>query len=129
MITVTDILNDVAAKNPNDVPKEQQMGWIAELERLLCDEVLLTHELNSEEAAKAAEIQSRGYVSSDYTPLVQPPYHGVYVHYVNAQIALLNLDNDMYENEQQLYNNALLTYKNYFNRNHRARIGGQRWRI
>ena len=43
------------------------------------------------------------------------------------QIALVNTDTDQYENEQTLYNNALLTYKNWFNRTHRARIAGPKF--
>ena len=109
--------------------QEHKWGWITTVEKQLLDECLCTHELSEEELKKAASVYAMEDVSSEYTPIAQPPYHDVYIHYVNAQIALLNMDNDAYANEQTLYNNALLTFKNYFNRSHRARIGGAKFRF
>ena len=81
------------------------------------------------EAEKAAQIAGMETLEAGYEPLAQPPYQDVYIHYVAAEIAAINADTDAYTNESTLYNNALLTYKNYFNRTHRSLDGGQRWRF
>ena len=126
-VKVKDILADVDLKNPNDVPVETKYGWLTVVEKQLLDECMLTHELSEDELQKAASMYAMEQVGDEYVLLAQPPYHDLYVQWVNAQIALVNLDNDAYANYQTLFNNALLTFKNYFNRTHRARIGGPKF--
>lgn len=127
---VTQILQEVDMKYPNDVENAHKWEWITQLEKMLLHESLMTHELSEEEQQRATEIDKMQNVASDYQPLAQPPYQDIYIHYLGMQISLVNTDTDQYENEQTLYNNALLAYKNWFNRTHRARIsGGERWRF
>lgn len=126
---VMQILAEVDMKYPNDVDMAHKWTWITMLEKLFLNECLLTHEISEEEQKKAEEIHALKDVDRDYRPLAQPPYYEVYVHFVSMQIALINTDNEQYENEQTLYNNALLTYKKWFNRTHRARGSKQKWRF
>ena len=126
---VRELLNAVDMKYPNDVEQAHKWEWITTLDKLLRDESLLTHHLSVWEEKKSEEIQQMTVARSDYEPLVQPPYQEVYVHYIAMQMALINLDNDAYANESALYNNALLTWKNMFNRTHRSRYDGDRWRF
>lgn len=126
---VRDILAEVDLKYPNDVDTAHKWGWITQMDKLLLDEVLKTHELKVCEEKKAAEIESMTTARSDYEPLAQPPYQDVYIHYLAMQMAMINADTDAYNNESALYNNALLTYKNMFNRTHRTKETGKRWRV
>ena len=128
-MTVREILAEVDRKHPNNVDTYYKWGRITQMEKLLLDECLMTHQISEDEQKKAQEIAALATLEEDYEPLAQPPYHDLYVHYVAAQIAAINADTDMYANESALYNNALLTYKNYFNRTHRSMDGGQRWRF
>lgn len=128
-MTVKDLLADIDLKNPNDVQPSVKRGWLFTQEKLLLDEVLRTHVLTSEEAETAEALADLESLEDDYEPLAQPPYQDLYIHYVNAQIALANVDTVAYENAQALYNNALLTYKNWFNRTHRTLNGIRRWRV
>lgn len=128
-MTVKDLLADIDLKNPNDVQESVKRGWLLTQEKLLLDEVLHTHVITAEEAEKAEDIADLGSMDDDYEPLVQPPYQDLYIHYVNAQIALANVDTVAYENAQALYNNALLTYKNWFNRTHRTGNTVRGWRV
>lgn len=128
-MNVMQILAEVDMKYPNDVELAHKWGWITTLEKQLLDECLMTHEISEAEQQKAAEIFAMKDLDRDYEPLAQPPYYEVYVHFVGMQIALVNTDTDQYENEQTLYNNALLTYKNWFNRTHRARGSKLKWRF
>lgn len=128
-MTVRDILNDVDLKYPNDAEEAPKRQWLLTIEKQLLDECLLTHVLTDAEQERAEEMAEMTDAAADYEPLAQPPYQDLYLHYVAAQIALVNVDTEQYENEQQLYNSALLTYKNWFNRTHRTLIRDNRWRI
>ncbi len=123
------ILAEVDLKYPNDVDPSHKWSWILTLEKQLLDECLLTHEISDAELEKAEEIHALKDMPRDYEPLAQPPYYEVYVHFLGMQIALVNTDTDQYENEQALYNNALLAYKKWFNRNHRAKGNKLKWRF
>ena len=128
-MNVMEILAEVDMKYPNDVELAHKWSWITTLEKLLLDECLRTHEISEAELKKAEEIAALKDVDRDYEPLAQPPYYEVYVHFLGMQIALVNTDTDEYANEQTLYNNALLTYKKWINRTHRARGNRDKWRF
>ena len=128
-MTAGDILAQIDRQYPNNVDSRDKWDLIKQMEKLLLDECLATHELSVWEENKAAEIAALDPMQADYIPLAQPPYHDLYIHYAAAQIAGLNADTDAYQNESALYNNALLTYKNMFNRTHRTKDSGQRWRF
>ena len=128
-MTAGDMLAQIDRQYPNNVDSRDKWDLIKQMEKLLLDECLQTHELSVWEENKAAEIAALDPMQADYIPLAQPPYHDLYIHYAAAQIAGLNADTDAYGNESTLYNNALLTYKNMFNRTHRMKETGQRWRI
>lgn len=128
-MNVMEILAEVDMKYPNDVELAHKWSWITTLEKLLLDECLRTHEISVAEQKKGEEISALKDVDRDYEPLAQPPYYEVYVHFLAMQIALVNTDTDEYANEQTLYNNALLTYKKWFNRTHRSRGNRDKWRF
>lgn len=128
-MTIRDLLEDVDRLYPNQADPEYKWARITQIEKMLRDECLLTHQISEAEAQKAAEIASHDTLPADYEPIAQPPYHDLYIHYAAAQIAAINADSDGYANQSTLFNNALLTYKNYFNRTHRSLDGGQRWRF
>ncbi len=127
--TARELLYDIDRKNPNDVQESIKRKWLLDLEKLMLHEVLETHVLSPEEERKAREIAAMEDMTDDYAVLAQPPYQEAYIQYVNAQIALLNVDTTAYENAQALYNNALLTYKNRFNRTHRTGNTVRGWRF
>lgn len=125
-MTLTEMLGQIDKLNPNDMDAEQKRAWILQLEKQICDETLDTHELGAEEAEKRAYIGAAEGLADDYELLVPTQYAEVYRRYVDAQIAMAACDTDAYENAYTLHNNALLTYKNYFNRTHRPLKTG-RW--
>lgn len=128
-MTAGEIIAQVDELNPNDVTEARKLAWMLYLEKQLLDEVLMTHVLTDAEQQRADDIAALEEVDTDYVMLVQPPYSDLYRHYLDMQICLANVDNESYENAQTLYNNALLTYKNWFNRTHRAKVAGERWRF
>lgn len=129
MYTVRDLLTENNIRNPNDVPQELKWGWITQIEKLLVDDCFATHQLNAEETQAAEKVKNSEHVGLDDALLAQPPYNEMYNHYLDAQIAILNGDTEAFNISTQMYNNALLTYHNYFNRTHRGKSKGEKWRF
>lgn len=129
MYTLRDLLTENNLRNPNDVPQEMKWGWVTQLEKLICDDLYDTHQLTNEEWADAQRVNTQEHTGLDDKLLAQPPYNDVYLHYLDAQIAILNGDTEAYQISTQMYNNALLTYQNWFNRTHRAKLAVERWRF
>lgn len=115
---IEDMISRIDRLNPNDIDDSEKREWIANLELMLLHEVLQTHVLNGDEQRKADSMTEEGIKADGYELLVKPPYDDIYRHYVDVQIAELNVDTEAYNNKVPMYNNALLTYKNWFNRTH-----------
>lgn len=124
-MTVAQLLSQIDQLNPNDMSNAQKTAWILTLEKQLADEVLDTHQLSAQEEAQRQRIHALQSLSAEDVLLAPDQYAEVYRRYVDAQIAMVACDTDAYENAQALHNNALLTYKNYFNRTHRGKAGGR----
>lgn len=52
--------------------------------------------------------------------LVRDPYTDVYLWYLFSRINLRNKELDEYNNSMTMFNNAMLTFQDYWNRTHRA---------
>ena len=124
-MTVAQLLSQIDQLNPNDMGNAQKTAWILTLEKQLADEVLDTHQLSAQEEAQRQRIHALQSLSAEDVLLAPDQYAEVYRRYVDAQIAMAACDTVAYENAQALHNNALLTYKNYFNRTHRGKAGGR----
>lgn len=124
-MTIEECIAKIDRLYPNDIEADEKREWIMALELMLRDEVMDTHYLNPEECEKQMKMTKAEISKEGYELLVQAPYDNVYIHWVNSQIAVLNVDNESYNNEAQRYNSALLTYKNYFNRTHTPRAAAK----
>ena len=67
---------------------------------------------------------------ADAAPLLAPaPYDGLYRHYVEAQIHYANGEMGRYNNACAAWNNALLTYRDFWCRSHMPRQGVKALRL
>jgi len=53
--------------------------------------------------------------------LIPEPYDDVYMYYIDQRVAYNNNDIRRYNTASQLFNNAYITYQQWYNRTHRAR--------
>ena len=67
---------------------------------------------------------------ADAAPLLAPaPYDGLYRHYVEAQIHYANGELERYNNAMALWNNGLMTLRDYWCREHLPRRQVQALRL
>lgn len=113
-VTVGQVLAEVDELLPNSYPQEQKRSWLRQAEGYVAEEVLRVHE-GGEEVALPGRL-------TDETLLLAPePYHGLYRHYVEAQIHYANAETERCSNAMSLWNNGLMTLRDYWCRTHRPR--------
>lgn len=115
---VADVLQQYNTDRPNQVEDERKLQWLRTLDAQVLREVIHTHEgtKNGEEEDVDDLLHNFGM---DTVLLIPEPYGDVYTHYLDEQIALMNNDIDRYNTSSTLYNNAYLTYQQWYNRTHR----------
>ena len=94
----------------NSAPDEMKIRWLSELDGIIYNDVILTH-----------EVEANGF--SEYTDTTQEliakaPYDVLYVYWLMAQIDLKASELNKYNNSLALFNVALRDYKAWFNRNY-----------
>lgn len=106
--TAIERANDMRAGN--SAPDEMKIRWLSELDGIIYNDVILTH-----------EVEANGF--SEYTDTTQEliakaPYDVLYVYWLMAQIDLKASELNKYNNSLALFNVALRDYKAWFNRNY-----------
>lgn len=99
----------------NSSTDEMKIRWLSELDGMIYNDVILKHKGNE------------GYPKPNYTVdsapidnlIAEEPYDVLYVYYLMAKIDLAASEINKYNASVQLYNSALLNYKNHYRRNHR----------
>jgi hypothetical protein len=98
--------NDMRAGN--SAPEEMKIRWLSELDGVIYNDVILTH-----------EVEAKGF--ADYTDvtevlIAEKPYDVLYVYWLMAQIDLKASELNKYNNSLALFNGAMRDYKAWFNR-------------
>ena len=113
--TAGQVLSQVDALLPNQYTLEEKRRWLQQAEGFVCEEIL--HE-------------TLGETFSDETELrVPPPYDELYRFYLEAQIHYANGRMERYNNACAAWNNALLTYRDFWCRSHMPRQGVKALRL
>ena len=113
--TAGQVLSQVDALLPNQYTLEEKRRWLQQAEGFVCEEIL--HE-------------TLGETFSDETELrVPPPYDELYRFYLEAQIHYANGEMERYNNACAAWNNALLTYRDFWCRSHMPRQGVKALRL
>lgn len=124
---VTEIISKVDTLRENGIDDTTKREWLSDLELLLINEVVLTHELpdwvaEHETYQKYKETSGRECLFDDYSDgilLVPAPYgNEIYYWWLVSKIDLIEGNTERYATDMQLYNNACLTYKDWYNRNY-----------
>lgn len=111
-MTIGEVLRKVDMIKPNRFTKEQKIDWINEIERQLWFDVVSTHENPKGIRLREYDVNS----DPDIVLIAPPPYDEVYQLYVQCQIDLGNMEIAKYNNDRVLFNNALMTFRDYWNR-------------
>ena len=106
-LTATDVLRQVDDLLPNQYAGEDKLRWLAQAEGFVVQEVL-----------RPCGADGDTELSGEHVMLVPPPYDELYRHYVESQIHYANGEMDRYNNAAAAWNGALLTYRDWYFRNH-----------
>jgi hypothetical protein len=95
----------------NSAPEEMKIRWLSELDGVIYNDVILTHEVKVEPYT--------GYQDDVTKKLIaEEPYDVLYVYWLMAQIDLKASELNKYNNSLALFKDALKDYKAWFNRTH-----------
>lgn len=147
-MTVAELIQRYNTERQNALSDTTKMQWLRKCERMVINDVILTHELpgvNLEDADNiehpiVGTIPTQAYVEDDVlhfnnsgiidnddefgmeTGLIIPePYDDVYMYYIDQRIAYNNNDMRRYNTASQLFNNAYITFQQWYNRHHAVR--------
>ena len=113
-MTIQEAIDRVDMIKPNQFTFEQKLRWLSELDGLIYKELIMTHE----HAADPELVEHDASTPAETELLVPFPYTDIYLHYLSSQIDLGNAEIGKYNNNKQLFNNAYLTYSDYYTRTH-----------
>lgn len=131
MATVASIISQYNTERPNKVADETKLTWLRKCEQMIINEVLIQHKHDLEDENKLTlsvsgttlHVGSPGSFEEhinnwdmDTEMYVPEPYDDLYLHYLDQRIALANNDAKRYNMASTQYNNALLSFQQYFNR-------------
>lgn len=119
-----EILNRIDSLKQNQLEDAVKRSWLSDMEEQIVNEVVKTHEmpervLGNELVQRYLETGERMYdenTDPDTELIAPPPYDDLYFWWLAAKVDLINLDNKQYKNDYQMYNNAYLTFQDYWNR-------------
>lgn len=145
-MNVTELISLYDEQRPNKISEGLKKRWIEDLERQLMYETVSNH---SGDPRFTPETKDRNPHHEGATPrlnpddhfkgwddttelIAQPPYHYVYIYWLDLQNAVNQNDTKRYNMSMSLYNNALQTFQKYYNRTYRplykhSRILKHRW--
>ncbi len=131
MAKVSEIIEQYNTEHPGSVSDDLKVAWLKKCEQMIINEILISHEHDLESESRmelhvtgsTLHIKIGGSFEShidsfglDTELLVPEPYDDLYLHYLDQRIAFNNNDKARYNMAAAQYNNALLTYQQYFNR-------------
>ena len=125
-MTIGKVIEIIDRLKPNRFKREDKVRWISELDALIWQELITTHDHACEGVTGEAGCVFPGYPedASDNTELlVQFPNDSLYLRYLESQIDLHNQEITKYNNSRQLFNSAYLTYTDWYNRTHMPKQG------
>lgn len=113
-MTVAQAIEQVDKIKPNRFTEDDKIRWLSEIDGLIVRELIDTHD------DSPLEEEFEGYTKADRnTELIAPyPYDTLYGWYLKSQIDMGNMEIDKYNNSKTMFNNAYLTYTDYYNRTH-----------
>lgn len=130
-MTVAGIIEQYNNERPNQVDDSTKLNWLKKLEKMIINEVIISHEHDLEDNSKLTltvsgstlHITNAGSLTHhidsfdmDSDLLVPEPYDDLYIYFLDQRIALQNNDKTRFNTATTMYNNALLQYQQYFNR-------------
>ena len=113
-MTLQEAISKFDLLHRNTIPNELKVDWISQLDSIIYNEIILTHE--GSENIKFSPYTSK--TPADTPLLVPEPYSEVYVKYLASQKDLYLSDIARYNNNIMLYSAAYRDFENHYNSKH-----------
>lgn len=120
-MTVNEIIARFDEDRNNTERFENKLFWVKELETMVLFDVILTHK-NTVDSPETY-FDEWGATSDLLIPI---PYTDVYIHYMDMKMQLKLNQLKKYNNASTLFNNAFITYQQWYNRNNTP-LGKKGW--
>ena len=102
-MTIEKALDLADQLKPNMMSRQVKIGFLNEIDQLIWNELVMTHEHTEEEETKP----EYDIDTDEGTELIVPtPYDMLYVYWLMARIDHLNQEIDKYNNDRALFDNA-----------------------
>lgn len=115
-MTIQAAIDRIDEMKPNVFTDEQKIAWLSEVDAYVFKEILLTHEGMPQGLTFVGYDQD---TELDTVLLAPEPYHGIYEHYLAAQMDNKNREMGEYAKSMAAFNAAWQTYADYYNRTHK----------
>ena len=117
-MTIQEALARCDGQKPNAYSEAEKIRWLSDLDGLVLQEIIRTHENKDGIGAEYAGYDPEEAGIQSQTLLIPEPYSDVYIKYLFAQIDFANAEFARYNNSAMLYNTAYQAYANFYNRTH-----------
>ena len=122
-MTIAEAISLVDKLKPNHYTEIMKKNWLSKLDGLVFKEVFQTHEENPIELFEGYE-----NAGMETELLIPYPYdEDIYNYFLQASIDKENGETGKYNQSITLYNNAFLTFQNWYNRTHQPISSGTRF--
>ena len=112
-MTLQEALDTVDEMKPNMMMRDLKIKYLSEIEQLIHDEIVMTHEHTAEEAAKPAYTEN----TDPGTVLIVPdPYSTVYIYWLMSKIDIQNQEDLRYNIDRTHFENAYNTMSDWWTR-------------
>ena len=113
-MTIQQMVTKVDELRPNQYTNERMVGWIYQLELLIWEALVKTHE---RPAGLREELTPYDEEHMTQELLVPDVWAGVYEWWLYAQMDLANMELEKYNNDMMMYNAAWRELEAWWNRN------------
>lgn len=113
------LIEQYNTERPNNIADDVKLGWIKKVEGMIIREILETHEVSDLYPEEGLEEHLASF-GMDSELIAKEPYDDVYMFYMDMRNAYNVNDNRNYNGASTMYNNAMLTFQQYVNRNYEA---------
>lgn len=116
-MTIQEAIDRIDTLKPNKYPNRQKVAWLSDLDGMVYREIFQLHEDSPVDVFEGYNQDTE----MDVELLVQAPYVDIYQHYMATQMDIANMESNKYAQDMQLFNNAWITFGDYWTRNHMPR--------
>lgn len=115
-MTIRQAIDKTDQLKPNQVSDAEKVAWLDALDRMVWDDVVMTHE-----RPDGAPESFDGYNCTTDTEtelLITEPHSQAYVYWLMANIDIVNQETAKYQNDYILYNQWYQSFADWYNRRH-----------